>query len=182
MLKKLDENIITYLEKQNIRVYEHIIWSAGEKLINNFLKKQYELNNNEKLVIFIVDDYEGKIQSYKNQIIVRTSLNRTLKLKNEIILPYIWECSKTRFSPLSKTDLPIVSFCGIPTKYRIQLIRKIKRFKSQSSTRCLKKLLSSISIPFTSTLPFEGFNNPKIIPIVVVFPQPFGPSIPMISL
>ena len=126
MLKKIDENIITYLEERNIRVYEHIIWSAGEKLINNFLKKQYELNNNEKLVIFIVDDYEGKIQSHKNQIIVRTSLNRKLKLKNEIILPYIWECSKTRFSPLSKTDLPIVSFCGIPTKYRIQLIRKIK--------------------------------------------------------
>ena len=66
------------------------------------------------------------IQSYKNQIILRTSLNSTHRLKNEIVLPYIWECSNTRFQPLPKSDLPIVSFCGIATKYRIGLITKIK--------------------------------------------------------
>jgi len=126
MLKNLDKPITTYFETRNIRVYKHIIWSMGEKQINVYLKKIHELNPNEKIVIFMVDDYEGMIQSYANQIILRTSLNKTHMLKNEIILPYIWECSKTRFAPLPKTDLPIVSFCGIPTKYRIQLIRKIQ--------------------------------------------------------
>ena len=42
-------------------------------------------------------------------------------------------------------------------------------------------LLFSISSPLINTFPFVGFNNPKIIPIVVVFPQPFGPRIPIIS-
>ena len=31
------------------------------------------------------------------------------------------------------------------------------------------------------TSPPLGFNNPKIIPMVVVFPHPLGPSIPIIS-
>ena len=126
MLKKLDELIITSLENKNIRVYNHILWSAGETLINNFLKRQHELNSKDNIVIFIVDDYEGMIESYKNQIILRTSLNSNHRLKNEIVLPYIWECSNTRFQPLPKSDLPIVSFCGIATKYRIGLITKIK--------------------------------------------------------
>ena len=39
----------------------------------------------------------------------------------------------------------------------------------------------SISIPFISTLPLVGLSNPKIIPIVVVLPQPLGPRIPIIS-
>ena len=31
------------------------------------------------------------------------------------------------------------------------------------------------------TSPLVGFNSPSIIPIVVVFPQPFGPNKPIIS-
>ena len=39
----------------------------------------------------------------------------------------------------------------------------------------------SISIPFINILPFVGLSKPKIIPIVVVLPQPLGPRIPIIS-
>ena len=45
----------------------------------------------------------------------------------------------------------------------------------------ISTLLDSISNPLINTLPFVGFNNPRIIPIVVVFPQPLGPRIPTIS-
>ena len=42
-------------------------------------------------------------------------------------------------------------------------------------------LFFSIFSPLIKTSPLLGFNNPKIIPIVVVFPHPLGPNKPTIS-
>ena len=43
------------------------------------------------------------------------------------------------------------------------------------------RVLSAMLNPSTLTSPEEGFDNPLIMLIVVVFPDPFGPNRPKIS-
>lgn len=139
MFKKLNDEIIDNLETNQIKVCKYILWAVNIYAINKYLKEQYQRNKKEIVIIFIVDDYDKKIWSYKNQIIIRTSLNRSTMQFNEFVLPYIWECASVPFFPLSKTSLPIVGFCGLPSKYRINLIEKIKQTKKIENNFILRE-------------------------------------------
>jgi hypothetical protein len=127
----IHDSIIQFLIKKNIRVFKNIVWAKGVSQINSILKSihNYDLQtkSNVLTVIFIVDDHCGPIVSYKNQIILRTSAYRSRLLQNEFILPYLWECSPMPFLPYPKTQFPVVSFCGLASRYRMPLIEKINK-------------------------------------------------------
>ena len=133
-MHKLDDNLIDFFNKKSIRVLHEILWARGVEQINSVLRDIYnnDLQNNitTLILIFIVDDYVHHITSYTNQIIIRTSLYRSQILKNELVLPYIWEYSSLPFEPLPKTNMPIVGFCGLASTYRKTLIEKIKNNKN----------------------------------------------------
>lgn len=139
----LDLCIVDYFKDKQIKnrqlyTYKEIIIGSSIKHINKVLRKIYQENKNP-IIIFIITDYIGIIDICPNQIIVRTSTSRTLIRKHEFVLPYLWECSEHPFKPLLKKERPIVGFCGLPTKYRKKLIKKIKRHKNIISRFVLRK-------------------------------------------
>jgi hypothetical protein len=142
-MHSINDKIIEFLTKKNMRVFKNIIWGRGIKQINHTLKSisNYDLQNNvnSPILIFIVDDYSERIVSYKNQIILRTSTYRNTLLQNEFILPYLWECSSLPFQPYPKTQLPVVSFCGLPSKYRMPLIEKVNKHPAIQSNFILRE-------------------------------------------
>jgi len=125
-LKMLDKEIIDFFRGNNILMYEYLLLALGIKRINKILKKINKKYINKIIIILIADDYDGIIKSYNNMIILRTSLYKSLIKPNEIVLPYIWSKYDIKFEALKKTVKPIVSFCGLASKYRINLLNKLK--------------------------------------------------------
>lgn len=92
------------------------------------------INITDKIVyIFLVTDTCDTFNIPQNIRLYRTSLNKSKQHKNEYVLPYVWEGITIPVSPLPKTDLPLVGFCGLNSEYRrrtLELFNSNKNIKT----------------------------------------------------
>ena len=127
VLESVHYDILEYFNKKNILIYDKCIRGAKNvEEIQLYLNKIHEEYGNNKIIIFILCDYEFEIKSYENQIIVRSSANNTMLKHNEVVLPFLWSPVFKPFEPLNKSEKPIVGFCGWRSKYRYEILRKIR--------------------------------------------------------
>lgn len=106
--------IVNYIQSNSsFTVYPKALWAIGKTDIEENLK----IINED--IIIVVDDYEGKLINTTNKIILRTSLLKSKKQKNEYPMPFVWR-SYNFHEPLIKTEKPKVGFCGSikPHKFR----------------------------------------------------------------
>lgn len=123
----IESNIIEYFQKQNINIFNKCLISLGKEKIEIKLKEIYQSGDKiQKIIIFILDDYEFELLSYPNQIIVRSSADKSLLKFNEVVLPFLWSPVFKPFEPLSKGEKPIVGFCGWRSKYRYEILKAIR--------------------------------------------------------
>ena len=93
-----------------------------QSLINMYI------NVPKKVYIFLITDICEAFVIPNNVYLYRTSLCKTpnkFNITNEKILPWTWDGTKRPFTSLPKKDKPIVGFCGMPSKYRHELLRQI---------------------------------------------------------
>jgi len=115
---------ISFFEEKGIGVFPMIIQAVGVKKINEIL---FKYKNNERYKIFcIIDDWEFDIQSYENQIILRTSAKKSKLKANEYIFPYFYYCQNEPQDILPRSTRPIVGFCGENSKYRKKILNLIQ--------------------------------------------------------
>lgn len=75
--------------------------------------------------VFLVTDNSDPFTIPDNVRFYRTSLLKSQMVKNEFLLPFVWECQGAPFEPLLKQDKPIVGFCGLISPSRIDALRAI---------------------------------------------------------
>jgi hypothetical protein len=123
----IESNIIEYFQKQNINIFNECLVTLGKEKIEIKLKEIYESGDKiQKIIIFILDDYEFELSSYSNQIIVRSSADKSLLKFNEVVLPFLWSPVFKPFEPLLRKEKPIVGFCGWRSKYRYEILKAIR--------------------------------------------------------
>jgi hypothetical protein len=123
----IQSSIIEYFQKQNINIFNECLVALGKEKIEIKLKEIYESGDKiQKIIIFILDDYEFELLSYSNQIIVRSSADKSLLKFNEVVLPFLWSPVFKPFEPLKRGEKPIVGFCGWRSKYRYEILKAIR--------------------------------------------------------
>ena len=129
-LYPVQEGIIQYFENKNINIYKYYLLAIRKDKIEQILKEIYENSKKEdKIIVLIVDDYEFELKSYDNQIIVRTSGDKSLLKNNEYILPYLFN-PQLNLEPLPKTTVkPIIGFCGWNSTHRQEILKKMRNDK-----------------------------------------------------
>ena len=114
------------ISKFKLKIYPEVIPNLNSKQLNEKLLYISEEYKDEKIIVFLVIDYEYELNIPHNIFILRTSIRKSLWKKNrEYVLPYIWETVSEPFNPLPRTNLPIVGFCGQVNKYRKNIINNI---------------------------------------------------------
>lgn len=83
--------------------------------------------------VFLVTDNSDPFTIPDNVCFYRTSLLKSQMVKNEFLLPFVWECQGAPFEPLSKLDKPVVGFCGLISPSRIDTLRAIHECPSITS-------------------------------------------------
>ena len=99
-------------------------------------------NRNKIVLIFLVSDNSKAFKIPNNVILYRTSLYKSKINKNEILLPYIWECYDKPEAPLPKTSKPKVGFCGNVEKNigkRLSTIKAMDKNKGIETDFILRK-------------------------------------------
>ena len=122
----IHQKVIEYFNEKNITIFPECLNAFGKEKIEEKLNEINEINENKKVIIFILDDYEFELKSQKNQILVRSSARKSLLKQNEYILPYLWDNKEQPFEPLKRTNKPIVGFCGWRSKPRYEILKKIR--------------------------------------------------------
>ena len=119
--------IETHFDNSNkFDIYDELIWSKGHDYIFDLLYKlSVEYSSNKKIILFVVDDYQYPLGIYDNQIVVRTSICKSLKCYNELVLPYIFEPIE-KFAPFNRIKKPVVSFCGLNSEHRQSTIKEFE--------------------------------------------------------
>jgi hypothetical protein len=125
--KEHSNYLLNYLDcdevfsEQNDYIICSIPWGMDDrKIIQSMINQCREIKN--KIVIFSVTDYEYQLDLPENVYLFRTSVLKDLKHPREFVLPFFWIDKNLNFSPLARTEKPIVGFCGLNSKYRQNLI------------------------------------------------------------
>ena len=120
---------------------EKILIHGLDWSLNNNKKIQQIINSyrniNKVVFIFWITDNYFKFTIPENVRLYTTSLYKSVLQKNEYLLPYVWE-DKRFFSPLARTEKPIVGFCGLISSYRIKTINLVKNNKNIISNFILR--------------------------------------------
>jgi len=116
-----------FFESKGVDVFPDIIQALGSHKINRLLYQHKDISRNQ--IFCIIDDHELDIQSFENQIILRTSARKSQLKVNEYIFPYFYYCQKNPQAILPRTVKPIIGFCGENSKYRQKIIKMIKNDK-----------------------------------------------------
>jgi len=114
----------TSLEDCDLIIHNEVIWGLEERDLKRALAKivsQYP--STKKTLVFVVADYEDKLAVPNSLILLRTSLRKSKRSKNEIPLPYIWSSYERPLEAYSSEDIPHVGFCGLASKPRRKLIK-----------------------------------------------------------
>ena len=119
LLKNMDFQT-SNISEANFIIYPYLVRGKTVAKINK-ISKQFK-SFNKKVIVFILDDYEGRYSFHKNLFLLRTSAQSGKLAINELIMPYLWECKDEPFVPALSTDIPSIGFCGLVTKYRQNLV------------------------------------------------------------
>jgi hypothetical protein len=68
-------------------------------------------------------------------LLFRTSIRKSKQQNNEYLLPYLWEYFYNKTTPLPKTDLPIVGFCGNVKNNMGKRLSTIKVFENSNKVQ-----------------------------------------------
>lgn len=124
----------------NFEDCDFVISSSFES--GNSIKKEIQekldtyINYDKKVIVFLLSDYNNKLNVPSNVILFRTSLYKSIKKDNEFILPYLWDYFTDEIQIIEKSDKPIVGFCGNIKKnsgHRLSCINKLKANKNIQS-------------------------------------------------
>jgi hypothetical protein len=116
--------------EQNDYIICSIPWGISDpRIIQSMINQCRAIKN--KIVIFSVTDYEFNLELPENVYLFRTSLLRNLRHPRESVLPYLWIDKNLNFLPLSKTEKPIVGFCGLNSSHRAKLISILSSMKDK---------------------------------------------------
>lgn len=147
------ENIATELIYDNLNYLQSSIENcdivvSSKFEVGLFDKKEIQkrLNSYKKLnkvvLIFLVSDSTKSLKIPNNVILYRTSLYKSKKNINELLLPYIWECYEKPEKPLLKTAKPRVGFCGNVNKNlgkRLSTIKVLEQNQNIETDFILRK-------------------------------------------
>jgi hypothetical protein len=89
----------------------------------------------KKVIAFLISDFDGVLNVPGNVLLFRTSLYKSKKKENEILLPYIWEGFKESFYALPKGEKPIVGFCGSIKKNLGRRLSSIQAFENNQAVQ-----------------------------------------------
>ena len=117
--------------KNKEKIYNNLIMSLVEEKIINIYK--YYKKYNKKIIIFLKNYYNNIYNNIysklENKIIIyRTSIKKSLKLKNEYLLPSSYKINYINNIFLEKTEKPKIGFCGYigVSPHRLKIIKKLK--------------------------------------------------------
>jgi Exostosin family len=121
------------MEQAQFIIYENALQNIGEK--GNDVLKEISATSpkNIKTLVFIIDDFEKKYTYYPNLILLRTSIQYSIKRENEILLPYLWDHQDINFNLSLASALPQIGFCGVVSKHRKKMISV---FESSNKVKC----------------------------------------------
>ena len=123
-----------------LKIYPEVIPNLNYKELNQKLSEISKEYQKEKVIVFLVIDYEFKLIIPSNIFVLRTSLRKSLwQTGKEYVLPYIWETIEEPFDPLPRTNFPIVGFCGQVNKYRKNILNFIHLNKQIKDNFILNK-------------------------------------------
>ena len=118
----------------------------------------------EKIVCLLDTDSTQSFEIPPNVFLYRTSLYKSLKKKNEDVLAYVWSKKGCDFV-LSKTDKPIIGFCGALTDIsRIESIQYLSHCPDVSTNFIIRDKCwnwdptQEQKIDFENNLIFSHFN------------------------
>jgi hypothetical protein len=79
-----------------------------------------------KILVFYLADFEKRIRNHPKIVLARTSARRSTMGKQEILLPYLWECYAR---PFDIVDFPKakVGFCGLVSSRRVKILSVFER-------------------------------------------------------
>jgi hypothetical protein len=122
IMDKIDKNLIVdHEDKCKIIIDSKLRWAENDAqkiqtIINSYIPSP-------KIVyIFLIGDIDTTFEIPLNVRFYRTSLYKSRQVKNEFVLPYLWEGATCVFDPLQKIEKPIVGFCGEYSFYRRKTI------------------------------------------------------------
>ena len=79
----------------------------------------------KKVLVFLISDSSILFNIPDNVYLFRTSLQKSIHIANEYILPYIWDGVDRFIQPLEKKHKPIVGFCGMNNTHRNNTLIKL---------------------------------------------------------
>lgn len=126
-LQNSDQFAWVNLESCDFVLHPDVLWSTGKTTKQLQEISQKHAYQNKKVLVFIVDDYEKRYPYLSNLILFRTSLKRSLRRRNEYLLPYIWECSQQVMVAQTDSKGPVVGFCGMNNSYRKKSIAAFEK-------------------------------------------------------
>lgn len=101
------------------------------KLIN-VLSEKYQ-NYPQKILLFIIHDFEFQYPKFNHVILLRTSARASEIQNNEIVMPYIWESLEKPLPPSENSTVPGVGFCGLFSRHRKRLV---ETFRKSNKVHC----------------------------------------------
>ena len=106
----------------DVAVYGQILWahpSVEASLLE--LSRRYA-SLQRPVVVVLVDDFDGLYPKTPNLRLLRTSLRRSKKRRNEAAFPFLWGAFPEAFETTDPGPLPSVGFCGMVSKHRVRLV------------------------------------------------------------
>jgi len=117
-------SLTTTADNSDLSICGRILWAAADTIDTLAGLEQAASQCGRRVMVFIVNDFEGQYPLFPHLLLARTSLRASLRRCNETVLPYVWEGEPTPFSPfpLRPGEMPVVSFCGLVTEARMRLL------------------------------------------------------------
>ena len=100
-----------------------------------------------RTIFLLVNDHELEIASEpSSQVLLRTSMRRSLRRSNELILPWT-DPVLVPFPPLPRYGQPIVGFCGRQNRWRHDVLAEFVRVATLSKRRAAgAELITNFSV------------------------------------
>ena len=97
----------------SLAVHDSVLWACKKDRLQEYLRSSaVARSGGQRLIVVIVDDYDGPLLSDERLVLLRTSVNPRQMKDTELVLPYLFEPLPSPFPPKPRGDRPIVGFCG----------------------------------------------------------------------
>ncbi|MCC5938360.1 MAG: exostosin family protein [Lunatimonas sp.] len=120
-------------------LHNRVVWGLEKKEISVCLQEiGGYYSGNQQVLVFLVADYEGRLQVPENVILFRTSMCKSNKGPREWPLPYIWSSYANAFEKITDASVPSIGFCGLMSKPRRKLISVFQKSREVNADFLLR--------------------------------------------